>query len=63
MDFEECSKRMRLLSLNPGVTVEDVRKNTGFALVTPGKAARNPPPTPEELGVLRKEVDPHRLYI
>jgi glutaconate CoA-transferase subunit B len=63
MDFGECSKRMRLLSLNPGVTIEDVRKNTGFELVIPEKAGINPPPTPEELRVLRKEVDPQRLYI
>ena len=63
MDFDETSRRMRLLSLNPGVTMEDVRKNTGFELVIPKDIGRNPPPAPKELQILRKEVDPHRLYI
>jgi len=63
LDFEESSRRMRLRSLNPGVSIEDVRRNTGFELVIPENVGSNPPPTPRELRVLRKDVDPHRLYI
>ena len=63
MDFDLSSRRMRLLSLNPGVTVEDVAGNTGFDLVIPKVVGNNPPPTQRELRVLRKDVDPHRLYI
>ena len=63
MDFDEQTKRMRLHSLNPGVSVEDVRTNTGFELLIPDIVGSNPPPTAEELRVLRKEVDPDRLYI
>jgi glutaconate CoA-transferase subunit B len=63
MDFDETSKRMRLLSLNPGVSLEDVTKNTGFELIIPATVGSNPLPTEKELRILRKEVDPHRLYI
>ncbi|MGQ9582609.1 MAG: CoA-transferase subunit beta [Thermoplasmatota archaeon] len=63
MDFEERSRRMRLLSLNPGVTVRMVVEATGFELVLPDRVVINPPPTGEELKVLRREVDPHRLYL
>jgi glutaconate CoA-transferase subunit B len=63
LDYDEKSRRMRLRSLNPGVTIEEVRQSTGFGLVIPDRVDDNEPPTAEELRILRKEVDPHRLYI
>jgi len=62
MGFDEESKRMKLLSLNPGVTVEQVRQNTGFELLVAEHIERNDPPTAEELRILREEVDPDGLY-
>ncbi|EKD49964.1 MAG: 3-oxoacid CoA-transferase, beta subunit [uncultured bacterium] len=63
MDFEPVSKRMRLMAINPGVTVEDVIKNTGFELLIADKIEQNAPPSDEELRILRDEVDKDRLYI
>lgn len=63
LGFDEDSKRMMLLALNPGVTQQQVVDNTGFELVVPDDVRRNAAPTPEELRVLREEVDPNRLYI
>lgn len=63
MDFEPKSKRMRLIALNPGVTAEDVIKNTSFELLVSDKLLQNEPPTDKELHVLRDEVDKDRLYI
>jgi len=63
MDYDGNSKRMRLHSLNPGVTPEQVQENTGFELMVADKVGHNAPPTREELRILRTEVDPHRLYI
>jgi glutaconate CoA-transferase, subunit B len=57
MDFEPVSKRMRLRSVNPGYTVEDVIANTGFELIIPENVPMTPPPTTEELVILRKCVD------
>jgi len=57
MDFEAGSKRMRLKSVHPGVSVEDVVKNTGFELVVPARVPQTEPPTPGELAVLRERID------
>jgi glutaconate CoA-transferase subunit B len=63
LDFEEESKRMRLLSLNPGVTIEEVQENTGFELLIKDPVEATPPPDPEFLRILREEVDPHKYII
>ncbi|HEY7677174.1 MAG TPA: CoA-transferase [Candidatus Methylomirabilis sp.] len=49
-------------SLHPGVAAEAVQANTGFPLAVPADCPVTPPPTPEELAVIR-EFDPgnHRL--
>lgn len=60
--YHPQSLRMQLLALNPGVTVEDVLKNTGFDIIVPDEIACNPPPTDDELTTLRVEVDPQGLY-
>ena len=63
LDFEEKTKRMRLIGLLPGITLEDVIQNTGFELLI-GEILKNvPPPTEEELKVLREKVDPHRIVL
>ncbi len=63
MDFEPESKRMRLIGLNPGVTVEQVKQNTGFELLVADKIVSNPEPTDEQLRLLREEIDPDHYYI
>ncbi len=63
LDFEPETKRMRLLSTHPGVTVEQVIGNTSFELVIPDQVGYNKPPTAEELRLLREEIDPERFYI
>ena len=63
MDFEESSKRMRIISINPGYSVKDVQDNCGFELLQADKIIETPPPTDEELRILREEVDPGRIVI
>ena len=63
MDFEPESKRMRIISINPGYSEKDVQDNCGFELLRAPKITETPPPTDEELRVLREEVDPHRYII
>ena len=59
MDFHPESHAMRLQSLHPGVTVEQVRESTGFELLLPdGDLPVTAPPTARELRILREEVDP-----
>lgn len=63
MDFEPHSKRMRLIGLNPGVSVEQVLANTGFDLLLADNIVNNPEPSEEQLRILREEIDPEHYYI
>jgi glutaconate CoA-transferase subunit B len=63
MGYHEQTKRMQVLSLHPGVTLEQVRAATGFDLGVVEPPAVTPAPTEQELRLLRDEVDPHRYVI
>ncbi len=58
MDFDPQSKHMRLCSVHPGVTVDEVLDNTGFELSVPEEVPTTAAPTETELEVLRSRVDP-----
>jgi glutaconate CoA-transferase subunit B len=63
MGFHEETKEMMLLSIHPGVTVEEVVENTGFKLIIPKKVSTTNPPTDNELKLLREEIDPSGIVI
>jgi glutaconate CoA-transferase, subunit B len=63
LGFHPQSKRMMLLATQPGIQVDQVIENTGFELIIADKVEENPPPTAEELRILREEVDRDKLYI
>ena len=56
---------LRLLSVHPGVTLDEVREATGCELARPTRARRDVPttrePTPEELVLIREVLDPKGL--
>jgi acyl CoA:acetate/3-ketoacid CoA transferase alpha subunit/acyl CoA:acetate/3-ketoacid CoA transferase beta subunit len=61
MDFEPESKRMRVISLHPGISREKIQEATGFPLLFAPEVAVTPPPTPEELNILRTKIG--RVYL
>jgi glutaconate CoA-transferase subunit B len=63
LGYHPDSKRMMLLSTQPGISVENVIENTGFELLIPSEVTENPPPTEKELRILREKVDKDRFYI
>lgn len=63
MGFDDQTKRMKLLAVHPGVSVDQVVAETGFELLMADKVAVNEPPSAEELRILRDKVDRQRLYI
>ncbi len=63
MDFEPASKRMRIISTNPGYAVKDAQDNCGFELLLADKITETAPPTEDELRILREQVDPSRIVI
>jgi len=62
MDFELETKKMRLVSLHPGVELEQVIENTGFELLIPDDVPVTAEPSAEELTILKK-IDPNNLRL
>lgn len=58
--FDQNTKHMKIDSLHPGVSFEDVSTATGFELTTPSAPLPvTPRPTSTELQLLRDVIDPH----
>jgi acyl CoA:acetate/3-ketoacid CoA transferase beta subunit len=57
-DFATPERAMRLASLHPGVTVDEVRAATGFELMVPAEVPRTPRPSADELYLIRSVIDP-----
>jgi glutaconate CoA-transferase subunit B len=63
LGYHDETKRMQVLSLHPGVTLDQVRAATGFELGVAESLAVTEPPSDTELRILREEVDPHRYLL
>ena len=63
MGFDEETKRMKLVSIHPGVTIKDIVANTGFKLIIPEDVPTTEPPNGEELRLLREELDPNKIVM
>jgi len=61
LDFEGPGAAMRLRSIHPGVAVDDVIENTGFALDVPPDVPTSREPTADELRLIREVLDPRSL--
>lgn len=59
--FDETGE-MRLESLHPGATLEGVRATIGWDIRIAETVASTPPPTAEELRLVREELDPGGVY-
>lgn len=60
-DFATPDHTMRLASLHPGVTVEQVREATAFELAVADEVPYTRDPTGEELRLIRDVLDPENL--
>lgn len=59
MDFHPESKKMRLKTVHPGTTVEQIMEATGFELLIPGEVVpETRPPTQEQVRLIREAIDP-----
>ena len=61
-DFEPESKRMRLVSIHPGITQEDVLANMNFQPIVPHDLPTTELPTVEQIRLIREEIDPEGMY-
>jgi acyl CoA:acetate/3-ketoacid CoA transferase beta subunit len=60
-DFDSPNHAMRLRSVHPGVTVDEVVAATGFDLVVPNDVHESRSPTGDELSLIRDVLDPNKL--
>ena len=60
--FEQESKQMTLLSVHPGVTVDQIQENSDFEIIVPKHVSVTTPPSQKELIILRK-IDPAGMVI
>ncbi len=58
LDFATPDHRMRLRSVHPGVTADEVQAATGFELVVPEDVPSTRLPTPDELELITNVIDP-----
>ena len=61
-DFDEGTKRMRLVATHPGFSVADVQAASGFELIVPDDIRTTEPPSAEALEAMR-ESDPTGMVI
>jgi acyl CoA:acetate/3-ketoacid CoA transferase beta subunit len=61
LDFDTPDHTMRLRSVHPGVTIEEITAATGFELVVPDDVPWSRLPTERELQLLRDVLDPGDL--
>jgi glutaconate CoA-transferase, subunit B len=57
------SGELVLSAIHPGVTVDQVRQNTGWALQVVDDLVVTEPPSDTELRILREELDPDHIYL
>jgi glutaconate CoA-transferase subunit A len=56
--LDEPTRELELISLHPAVTLEEVQDNTGFPLRLAQDLQETATPTPEQLRILRRDIDP-----
>ena len=60
-DFETDDNRMRVRSVHPWSSVDEVVEQTGFELVVPDDVPQSRLPTADELSMLRERIDPNGM--
>jgi len=58
-DWETESRQMRIKSIHPGVTVDEIQEASGFKLVVPADVPVTREPTDDELELIRTVIDPN----
>lgn len=63
LGFDPQTKKMTIVSIHPGNTVDDVVKNMGFKPIIPDHIPFTEPPSAEQLRLIRQVIDPQRVYV
>jgi len=63
LDFGGADNAMRIVSVHPGVSVDEVREQTGFELAVADDCGETPAPTAEQLEIIATALDPHGMRL
>ena len=63
MSIDKSAGRLRVDTLMPGITLDDVLANTGFEPLIAADVATVESPVDSDLRLLREEVDPGEVYL
>jgi glutaconate CoA-transferase, subunit B len=60
--FDDATGEMTLLTMHPGVTLDDVRASMGWEVRVADDVGETRPPSGDELRLIREELDPGGVY-
>jgi len=61
--FDQKTKKLLLISLHPGVSLDEVKDNSSFEIIIPLKINTSPEPSDEYLKILREKIDPAGIVL
>jgi acyl CoA:acetate/3-ketoacid CoA transferase beta subunit len=62
MDFDPKTKKIRLMSVHPGISVQDVLDNVMFDLIVLNDVPTTPEPTQAQIDIMHR-LDPNGIYL
>ena len=61
--FHPETKEMQVLSVHPGVKLEEVLAEMSFRPALPKQIPETEPPTAEQVRLIREQIDPHHILL
>jgi len=61
--FDEATKRLKLVSNHPGISLEETKENSAFDIIIPDDVVTSPEPNEQQLKLLRQEIDPAGIVL
>lgn len=61
--FDEETKRLKLISLHPGVSIHEIKESSNFGIIISNEVKTSPEPMEEHLKILREKIDPAGIVL
>lgn len=61
--FDDTTKKLKLISIHPGATKEQIKENSGFEIMIPDSVPITPEPKEVQLKIFREEIDPAGIVL